>query len=296
MKRGDTAEEMRLGLCGAGGWKVNRAESLRRSRPEGLRHKNHQSCNNNLAHLFSRSRSAADKVLFRERVRRIQPDRLAEVRDRVVQLLLGLQDHAEVVVRLGVGRLDGERLLVELTCLREAPGRLPHHAEVVVRFRKVRLFLDRALEVPGGRIEIAARRLGVPEVVEKDPCVGRVRTSEPQRFAQMRDRFVNFPGAQVREAESPMNRGIVGILLQHRGIARDVPARRLARVVLFEARQIRAVCRHDLHPEIRHLVGRLTSIPDAHGRPIGVPRVGRRVVVRYSIAIVVPFGSATGDA
>jgi len=79
-------------------------------------------------------------------------------------------------VRLGELRIELERAPIQIDRIALLAGVLREHAEVVVRGRLRRIELDRALEALARRIRIVALGEQPPEV---DPRLGALRT-EPQ--------------------------------------------------------------------------------------------------------------------
>lgn len=135
---------------------------------------------------------------------RLGVDGRAEVRNRAERIAERVQRHAQVVVRAGVSRAQGERAAKRARRVLVARQRRQRVAEVVPCGRIVRLHAQRLFEGIGGVFVAAERRVRVAEVVLREPETGRER----ERIAKAFDGVVQTPERLQRVAEIELQGGV----------------------------------------------------------------------------------------
>ena len=105
---------------------------------------------------------------------------------------------------------------------------------------------------------------------------------EAERFLEMPDRRVDPSERQIDRRHGFVDPGVGAIDFQHLFVADGVLGQHLRREVRAQRFAVFRRARHDLNPQVAHLVGAVLAPAHAPRRAIGIAAVGRRIVVGVS--------------
>ena len=223
-----------------------------------------------LRHQYLRQTVMRLRIAFSDR------QRAAEVIRGFFNAPLVREKPPEIVVSLGVLRINLKgaskvnRSLVELTC------RHQQRSKIVVCVRVVRGKPQRLPILTDRLVPLSRSDQSGPQIEVRRRDIGR----QPRRFREMIDGIARAPHREIEQRHVVVQRDVAGRTPQHRLVPQDVFAKDLLSELTDQHVEIRARPRHDLDPEIAHLVRGILSPAHSLRRTLRIAPVRLRVVVR----------------